>query len=186
MEYLTKENITLAIAIIGCIGSIIGLTLHFYSHQLTTPKIKLELDPNHSSFYFDATDKEFNVSGYKTKFSAFICIKIINASSFPVTVDRIYIDDALHDQDFTFTPKQISRGPKSYTYWPPTPSIELPCRVEAFDIVTGSVRFPFFDTLVLSNDSCEILNIKLSLHTPRKVLHLKVNLCEYPKYADEI
>lgn len=138
---------TLLIATIGCVTGVASLLIQLSSHLSTVARLKIELDDSSHSYYFKS--KDFKVERYKTNFSAVISLVISNKSSYPVTIDNIYIKSnkikykMKSCNDFRFQVHSIPVKENSYVGYNPSKPINLPLRIEAFDTVFASVRFPF-------------------------------------------
>ena len=174
-------NLTLIIAIIGCVTGLSSLLIQFISYFSTVARIEVVKDDASHSYFFDAID--FNVNSYRTRYSGVISLVISNKSSFPITINNIYIKNKKlkyplkHDNEFKFTPKSIKLSTDthtSYTYYTPSQIITLPLRLEAYDTVYASARFPFLDSLVDFDSLHTPIEFKLSVNTPRKTFTQKV------------
>lgn len=176
-------NLTLIIAIMGCVTGITSLLIQLFSYLSTVARLDISIDKSSNSYFFNT--KDFKISGYKTNFSAVVSLIISNKSSYPITIDGIYIKSnkikytIKHFNEFKFHPQEISIGDNSITYYPPSAPINLPLRIEAFDTIFASARFPFFDPLIDCNDLSKPVKFKLIIHTPRRTFHCKAKLYEY-------
>lgn len=182
-------DITLLIATIGCITGLSSLLIQFFSFLSTVPRLKIAIDESSHSYFFRAED--FKVERYRTKFCAVVSLIISNKSSYPVTIDGIYIKSnklkgcrIKHINEFSFQPKSIPLGEKTWTEYCPSKSIVLPFRIDAFDTIFVSARFPFFDKLVDTEDLSKPAEFDIVVSTPRKTFRHKVKLYEYMYYHD--
>jgi hypothetical protein len=117
--------------------------------------------------------KDLKSNEYDSEKAAVISLKISNSSSFPITIDEVYIKNhtkIFHNNGFTFAPIEIKLENNKFTYLPPKTIAKIPLRIEPYDTVQISFRFPFFK----GSD-----NFKLFLSTPRKNYSLRVKLLEY-------
>ena len=174
------------IALIGCITGISGLILHFYRYLLTRPRLKVSLDPFNASYVFKASD--FKVKGFKTNICSAVSIKITNQSSYPVTIDRIEAKfrnkTTFHFTDFTFKAMEFRSG-SVYTLYNPSERLQLPSRLDSFDVISGSARFPFCDFLEnVDFQQHNPIKMKIIIHTPRGRVRLQVRLYEYHSYHE--
>lgn len=183
-------DLTLLIAIIGCITGFTSLIIQLSSYLSTVARLKIETDDSSNSYFFKA--KDFKVDTYKTNFSAVVSLVISNKSSYPVTISNIYLKNRKkkyqlrHNNKFKFSPKEIPLGEGSFTYYNPSVAIDLPYRIEPYDTVYASVRLPFFDELVDHNDLSKSVKFKLIINTPRKAFTHKVKLYDYMYYHDHL
>jgi len=183
-------NKTLLIAIVGCITGVGSLVLQLSTYLLTAARLKINIDDSSHSYFFNSND--FKLQGYKTNFSAVVSLVISNKSSYPLTIDNIYITSKKikykmkHSNDFKFQPQSIPLGENSFSSHSPSKPINLPLRIESFDTIFASVRFPFFEQMVDNNDLSNPSNFKLMISTPRKVYRHKVLIYEYKYYHDHL
>lgn len=177
---------TLLIAVIGCVTGLSSLLIQFFSFLSTVPRLKIAIDESSHSYFFKA--KDFKVESYRTDFCAVVSLFISNKSSYPVTIDGIYIKCNKHRfkhiNEFKFHPQSIPVREKTWTEYRPSNPLTLPVRIEAFDTIFASARFPFFDVLVDANDLTKPTEFELMISTPRKVFRHRVKLYEYMYYHD--
>jgi len=162
-------DINSLISVLSLIISVGSLFINYLVYKFYTPKLIFKLIPH--SYYFYMKDLKSNE--YDSEKAAVISLKISNSSSFPITIDEVYIKNhtkIFHNNGFTFAPIEIKLENNKFTYLPPKTIAKIPLRIEPYDTVQISFRFPFFK----GSD-----NFKLFLSTPRKNYSLRVKLLEY-------
>ena len=114
-----------------------------------------------------------------------ISLKISNTSALPITIDEAFAYHPAFKVRFHYPFKifmlDISDGNHIYNY-PPSKSLELPLRIDAYDTKYFSVRLPFVSEAVRNN---KIENLKITLETPRDDYHFSVNLLSYEQIHSE-
>jgi hypothetical protein len=180
---LDKLKLTTVLSIIGALTGTSGLAISFRDFWLSSPKLKIELDIQNSSYFFNV--KDLGDTGFVTNRSAIVSVKISNASSFPITIDRIFVKKkkyfSFHSIRFSTTPREINVSPGRYTAYNVSKPLDLPLRIEPFDVIYGSVRLPFAEKLITENK----MKCNITFSTSRKLKRLKVSLLEYNEFHTE-
>lgn len=98
LPFITRENITLLIAVIGCLGGVIGVYITVHKHYISTRTLDIKKD----MAMLCAFDKKPFPKGMGEKV-AIISIALVNKSSTPITIYGCHI-----------TVNKITRTPKLY------------------------------------------------------------------------
>ncbi len=176
-------NHTLIIATIGCVTGVLGLLLQLRAHLLTSARLRIEVcTPSPQSYFFRHSD--FGVSGFRSKYGAVVSLKISNCSSHPITIDGAFIPQKenahpiLHFPGFELNPKNMPIGKGLTTHYAPSEPLKIPYRLEAFDTIFASVRFPFFESKV-PEKLRRPARVRVCLSTPRRVYTCRAKIYEY-------
>lgn len=186
-------NFTFILALIGCITGLSSLLIQLFEYLGTISKLEITVDDYSNSYFFKTQD--FGVKRYLSTYSAVVSFKISNCSLYPITINAItasiggieYV--SRHDNNFTFQPKdflleELCDGRKSYRSYRPTESFQIPERIDSYDTIYASARFPFIDEFVDPTKTHEPIYLNISIVTPRKVFRRKVKLYEYTHLHD--
>lgn len=170
------------ISTVGLVLSLVSLAIHYLNFRYTQSRMKFKIQPN--SYYCNA--KDFSVSGFESKYFAFISVKISNLSSLPITIDEAflnyYILNGGHFNNLKFEVPKV-KNPKyinafetpnetvSCSIYPYIPAT-LPLRIEPFDTILCSFKMPF-DSHINKKSH------KLFISTSRKTYKIRLTLKEY-------
>lgn len=193
-----RDNITLAIALLGSITGVSGLILNFLGYWSTRAKLKITISRGYTPFFLIRKD-EADFGNYRTDSIAMIPVRIINKSEKPVTIVEVRIQKLFNKKRKTFSSNDFklnhnlitfSTGDRTSTSYRTLKQINLPIRIEPFDIIEGSFRFPFFDDFKGNGEVSD--KFVLHIQTTRQTFHLKMSLnelnhkflSEHPEYRD--
>lgn len=198
----TSSPATFWIAVFGAITGVLGLFLNFLSYRRTASHLKVKLLEGSNSFYVAShEDTETPIlEGFATKSFAVIGVELINKSDKPISVRSIQGKIKHSKYRLRHTPKMsinnsllcFSTGKTSRVRYGLRKSFKLPIRLEPYDIIAGTIRFPFFDDAL--NESFDPVPITVVFYTSRRTYRLKVRLTEliqlhhrvYPQYKDKV
>lgn len=191
------ELITLAIALVGAFTGISGLLINLSNYLKSRARLNIQLSDDFNSF-FVRVEKDDDTLRYQTEAFSIVNLEIINTSNNPVTITQILIKDKRlkfplkHNSDFKIPNPFLSfeTGEKTSVSYRVNNVLETPIRLDSFDFVQGSIRFPFFSTLAPDDQSDSKFTVIVC--TSRRTHRLKVQISElselhrirYPQYTD--
>ena len=172
-------SVELILGILGTTTGIAALIIQAMSFRAYVPRLKFK-EVSRNSFAFDPND--LSIEGYKTDKSCVITFEIRNISAMPTTIDAVYISARKkrkypHDPGFRVTAPRIPLDDGRYTEISIPKNIVLPLRIDAYDSVNGSFRFPFMP---------DQLSFIVCAETPLKTYSRKVKLEEFQAIRDRV
>lgn len=169
--FSTATNI---MAIIGFFTGTISCGILMKEHRFNMGKIEASIiDPkerNVYSLYFDAHDSKSN-----PRYAAAIALKITNKSSYPLTIDSLYVSSekesdrdapkAYHDNESQYRWLRDYSVPSYPTYMFEEP-VRLPCTINAHETKCIGTIYPDITSMV--GNYGDDLNLKLTIINSRK------------------
>lgn len=150
MDFLTKDNITFFIAIIGCFTGIAGLSINLY--RLLGERFRLKIIFAHSENWF--FDKIENYDTYITNLQAVVRINFVNKSTHPVSIYDVDIHLGKKRLKFEHYNEERLQLLKIYEdefprrrmfdSLPMDRQIYFPLRLQPHETYEGFLFFPYF------------------------------------------
>ena len=106
-------DITSLISVLSLIISLGSLFINYLVYKFYTPKLIFKLIPHSYYFYL----KDLESKEYDSEKAAVISLKISNSSSFPITIDEVYIKNHTKITVYTDTIAVISRDGKKREFY---------------------------------------------------------------------
>ncbi len=165
---------TLTIAIFGATTGIISLIIQFIEYRKSKVKLRIKIEDRYT--YYTTGD-----SSYKCEYFGIVSLKLSNCSALPITLDEVFVKtnyyNKKHIKELTnFNTSVPAKNGGSYDLRP-FKSADLPLRIDCYDSVFISFRFPFFDEYINKD-------IELVLVTPRKEYKMKINVKDIMRFKE--
>lgn len=172
-------NYELILGIVGSVTGVVALLIQLFDFRSYIPKLKFKIDKDRC-YVFDKSDIE--LERYRTEKFCLIPLQIDNVSAMPTTITAVSLNNPSktqapfpHDAQMRIPQPNISIGENTFITIDIPKTMDLPIRINAYDSLYLSFRFPFMPD---SN------SVTLCLETPTKNYSLKVALTEFHTVLD--
>lgn len=156
---MTSEVLSLIFSLIGCITGIISLSISILYFIYQKPNVSVEFEPQPNFMYFD----KLRGYTYNCKHQAFGKIRLINKSDKPITVSSILILQRIKGKQFIeitncghVINKPFYIENKHHIKIFINSSVQLPLRIEPYDIYEATLFFPFFPDDYDESEKCAL------------------------------
>lgn len=175
-------DFSLLLSLIGCITGIASLLINFYKALTERTKLKIEFDNNKCLFFQKLT----NYSSYKTNYQGFVYIRLINKSSFPITIydiKTLLFNKEIFFHKYKGNEIELILKRKSATNYTAKPydmtnQVTLPIKLEPFSVFQGYMFFDF-----LPDSFNKSVDFKFTIKSSRKTLKKS---CSVHKFVTKI
>lgn len=175
----SQAIIAIFISILSFLISVIALIINYLNYKRYAPKLTFTFLPDYSCI---VPKSVLPLVAYSTDEFMIVSYKISNTSAQPITIDEVNAKpldlNALYKphHEFEFEELNHTFGNKFIFTFTPKPCAKLPLRIEPFDSVYVSFRFPFSHELFKP--------VTLKVVTPLKTYTLTDTPFEWSQFLD--
>lgn len=169
----------LLLGVIGSVTGVLALIIQLFDFRSYIPKLKIRADQK-TSYVFSKDDVK--LPRYKTDKFCIVNLQINNVSAMPTTITSVTLNNPNkyeiplpHDPKLSINDPMIPIIDGGYIVIKIPSTQELPIRVNAYDAIYCSFRFPFMP---------ESNTVTVRLETPTRNYSLKVALTEFHTVRD--